>query len=208
MHHPVEPSWPHQCRIQHARSITTSQHHHPRVILKPIHLRQKLINRRYGVIPPAYRRISRLPNRIKLINEQNAGGVFPRPAEHVPHTRRAHAHKHVGELRARLGVKRHPGLVGNRLGEERFARPGGAHQEDAVGGFGPELLESLGWFQEVHQLLDFLLDVVNARDVVKGDLRLPPLHLDQLDPAKELVTLLLTAELEGQAEDHEGNVEG
>ena len=64
-----------------------------------------------------------------------------------------------------------PGLVRDRLREQRLAGPGRAVQEDALRDRGAELLEALRVGEEVDDLAQLVLGLVDAGDVGPADAR-------------------------------------
>src|SRR5262249_59505037 len=70
----------------------------------------------------------------------------------------------------REGAEGRAALARERLGEEGLAGPGGPDQEDALRDLPAELLELLGIPQELDDLSELLLGLVDAGDVLKGDL--------------------------------------
>ena len=108
-------------------------------------------------------------DRIDLIDEHDAGRVLLGLLEHVAHARGADADEHLDEIGARDGEERHVGLAGDRSGEQGLAGAGRADQQHALGDAAADLLELLRVPQELDDLLQLLLGLVDAGDVVEGD---------------------------------------
>ena len=71
--------------------------------------------------------------------------------------------------------------MGDRLGEQRLARPGGSVEEDALRDLGAEVTEALGVAKIVDDLAQLLLGLVGAGDVRPADRgRVLGLDLDRL----------------------------
>src|SRR6185436_1808838 len=79
---------------------------------------------------------------------------------------------HLDELRGTQAEEGDAGLAGDRPGQKSLPRAGGADQQHALrhGPAAPLVLR--GALQEVDDLDELVLGVVDARDVVEGDLRL------------------------------------
>ena len=97
------------------------------------------------------------------------GACFLRLLEHVAHPRRADADEHLDEIRAGDREERHVGLAGDRAGEQGLAGAGRADQQHALGDPAADLLELLRVLEELDDLLELLLGLVDAGDVVEGD---------------------------------------
>ena len=84
-------------------------------------------------------------------------------------TRRgADADEHLDEVRAGDGEERHVGLAGDGAREQRLAGAGRPDQQRAARDAPAELLEFLRVAQELDDLLEILLGLVDAGDVVEG----------------------------------------
>ena len=64
---------------------------------------------------------SLLAQPIKLINEEDAGGIVTCPLEHVPHPGRSNAHKHLHELSPCCCEERHPSFTSYGLCQQGLA---------------------------------------------------------------------------------------
>ena len=89
--------------------------------------------------------------------------------DRVAHLRRAHADEHLDKFTARDGEERHTGLARDGARQQRFARARRAYQQHALGHFCTDLLVLFGVVQEVDDLLQALLGLVLARDIVEFD---------------------------------------
>ena len=90
--------------------------------------------------------------------------------EHVAHAAGADADEHLDEVRARDGEERHARLARDRAGEQRLAGAGRADQQRALGNLAAEPRELGRVLQELDDLLQLLARLVDAGDVVEGDL--------------------------------------
>ena len=83
--------------------------------------------------------------------------------------RRADADEHLDEVGAGDGEERHVGLAGDGAGEQRLAGAGRADEQHAARDAPAEPLELLRVAQELDDLLQVLLGLVDAGDVLEGD---------------------------------------
>jgi hypothetical protein len=94
-------------------------------------------------------------------------GALPRACSN--RSRRADANEHLHELGAGDGEEGHLRLARHRLGEQRLARAGRAHQQHALGHPPAQAAVALGLPQEVHDLAQLVLGLVHAGDVLERD---------------------------------------
>ncbi len=87
--------------------------------------------------------------------------------------RRADADEHLDEVRAGDGEERHIRLAGDGAREQRLAGAGRTDQQHAARDAPAELLEFLRVAQELDDLLEILLRLVDAGDVVEGHAAVP-----------------------------------
>ncbi len=113
---------------------------------------------------------------IDLVDEDDAGRVLLGLLEHVAHAARADADEHLDEVRARNGEERHIGLARDRARQQRLAGAGRPDQQHAARDAPAEPLEFSGIAQEFDDLLEILLGLVDAGDVLEGD---APMRLGQ-----------------------------
>ena len=116
------------------------------------------------------------PDRVDLVDEDDAGRVLLRLLEHVTHPARADADEHFDEVGARNGEERHIGFARHRARGQGLAGAWRADQQHAARNPPAELLEFLRVTQEFDNLLQVLLGLVDAGDVLE---RHPPLRLGQ-----------------------------
>ena len=97
------------------------------------------------------------------------GAFFLRLLEQVAHAAGADADEHLDEVGAGDREERHVRLAGDGAGEQRLAGAGRADQQHALRDAAAEALELLRIVQELDDLLQLLLGLVDAGDVVEGD---------------------------------------
>src|SRR5690606_36774055 len=146
------------------------------VRVEPVHLDEQLVQRVLtlvvaaddGAAPAA------AADGVDLVDEDDAGGLLLRLPEEVAHAGGADADEHLDEVGAGEGEERDAGLAGDGLREERLPRARGADEQHALGQLAAELGEPLRVLEEVDDLLDLLLRLVEAGDVLERELL--PVH--------------------------------
>jgi hypothetical protein len=108
-------------------------------------------------------------DRVDLIEEDDAGGVVLGLLEEVADAAGADADEHLDEVRAGDREEGDVGLAGDGLGQEGLAAAGLADEQDAAGDAPAEAGEALGVLEELDDLGDFFLGLLDAGDVVEGD---------------------------------------
>ena len=97
-------------------------------------------------------------------------GAFFLACSNMSRTRlRADADEHLDEVGARDGEERHVGLAGDGARDQRLAGAGRADEQHAARNAPAEPLELLRIAQELDDLLEVLLGLVDAGDVLEGD---------------------------------------
>mmetsp|Transcript_34585 Transcript_34585/g.75599 ORF Transcript_34585/g.75599 Transcript_34585/m.75599 type:complete len:792 (-) Transcript_34585:480-2855(-) len=162
--------------VQHRRAVGGRQHHDARVVLKAVHLRQHLVDGVGGLLPAHHAAAgaqgARRPERVELVDEDDAGRRLARHGEEVAHARRPHAHKHLHELRPRAREEGHLRLARDRLRQQRLARAGGAHQERPLRHLAAQVLVLPRVLQEAHELHHLRLRLVAPGHVLEHHLGL------------------------------------
>ncbi len=116
------------------------------------------------------------PDCVDLVDEDDAGRVLLGLLEHVAHAARADADEHFDEVGAGNGEEGHIGFAGDGARQQGLAGAGRSDQQHAARNAPAEPLESLRIAQEFDDLLQILLGLVDARDILKGD---PAMRLGQ-----------------------------
>src|SRR5258706_494937 len=109
---------------------------------------------------------------VELVDEDDRRGGLARLLEEVADARGPHADDHLDEFRRAQAEEGHAGLARDRPGEQRLPRAGRADEQHAFGYGAAKPLVLRGVLQEVDDLDELVLGVVDAGDVVEGDLRL------------------------------------
>ena len=106
-------------------------------------------------------------DRVDFVDEDDAGRVLLGLLEHVAHAAGADADEHLDEVGARDGEERHVRFARDGAREQRLAGAGRADQQHAARNAPAELLELAGVAQELDDLLQVLLRLVDAGDVLE-----------------------------------------
>ena len=142
----------------------------PFIGLEPVHLDQQLVERLLAlVIAAAEPGAAMAADRVDLVDEDDAGRVLLALLEHVAHPAGADADEHLDEVGARDREERHVGLAGDGAREQGLAGARRADQQHALRDLAAEALEFLRVLQVLDDLLELLLGLVDAGDVLEGD---------------------------------------
>ena len=106
-------------------------------------------------------------DRVDFVDEDDAGRVLLRLLEHVAHAACADADEHFDEVGARNGEEGHIGFARDRARGQGLAGAWRADQQHAARDAPAELLELLRVAQELDNLLQVLLGLVDAGDVLE-----------------------------------------
>ena len=165
----VKTTWAKQRRIQRFRTVGRRQDDDALAAVKPIHFCKQLIQRLLTfIIAAESSAVTLLSDRIDLIDEDDARSLLTRLLEQVTHLGRASADKHLDELTAADGEKRHTGFSGHRLGQQRLARSRRTDQQSALRHLRADLLISFRMIQEVHDLLQRFLRLILTSHILEG----------------------------------------
>ena len=166
----VEAARTQQRRIEHVGTVGGGDDDHALVGLEAVHLDQQLVEGLLAlVVAAAEAGAAMAADRVDLVDEDDAGGVLLRLLEHVAHAGGADADEHLDEVRARDGEERHVGLARDGSRRQGLTGAGRADEQHAARNAAAEALEFLRIAQELHDLLQVLLGLVDAGDVVEGD---------------------------------------
>jgi hypothetical protein len=112
-------------------------------------------------------------DRVDLVDEDDAGRVLLRLLEHVAHARGTDADEHLDEVGAGDREERHIRLAGDGAGEQRLAGAGWADEQRAARNSASETLELLRITQKLYDLLQVVLGLVHAGDILKRHAAVP-----------------------------------
>ena len=140
-------------------------------VVKAVQLHQELVQRLLAlVVPPAEPRTPVTPDGVDFVDKNDAGLIFLGLLEEVAHARRPHADEHLHKVRAADAEERHIRLTRRRTGQKGLARAGRAQKQNTARDLGTQPGELRGVLQEMDDLLQFLLGLVAARNIVERHL--------------------------------------
>ena len=169
-HAAVEAAGAQQRRVEHVGPVGGGDQDDAVVALEAVHLDEQLVQRLLAlVVAAAEAGAAVAPDRIDLVDEDDAGRVLLALHEQVAHARGAHAHEHLDEVRARDREEGHARLAGDRARQQRLAGAGRADQQHALRDAAAEPRELLRLAQEGDDLFQLELRLFDAGDVVEGD---------------------------------------
>src|SRR6202041_811768 len=95
------------------------------VRLEAVHLDEQLVQRLLALVVTAAQTCAAVtPDRVDLVDEDDAGRVLLALLEQIAHAARADADEHLDEVRSRDAEERNAGLACDGASQERLARPG------------------------------------------------------------------------------------
>ena len=166
----VEAARTQQRRVEHVGTVGGGDQDDALVRLEAVHLDEQLVQRLLAlVVAAAEAGAAMAADGVDLVDEDDAGRVLLGLLEHVAHAAGADADEHLDEVGAGDGEERHVGLAGDGAREQRLAGAGRADQQHAARDAAAEPLELLRVAQELDDLLQVLLGLVDAGDVLEGD---------------------------------------
>jgi hypothetical protein len=169
----VEAAGPQQRRIEHVGPVGGRDEDDALVRLEAVHLDEQLVERLLAlVVPAAEPGAAMAADGVDLVDEDDAGRVLLALLEQVAHARGADADEHLDEVGAADREERHVGLAGHGAGQQGLAGARRAHQQHALRDAAAQLLELLRLLQELDDLLELVLRLVHAGDVLERDLLL------------------------------------
>ena len=139
--------------------------------LEAVHLDEELVEGLLAlVVTPTHPGATMATDGVDLVDEDDAGRVLLPLLEQVADARGADADEHLDEIRAGDAEERDARLAGDGAREERLARARRTHEQDALGNAATETLKLLWVLQERDDLFAIVLGLVDASDVLEGDL--------------------------------------
>ena len=130
----VEAARPEERRIEHVGPVGGGDEDDAIVALEAVHLDEQLIQ---GLLPlvvaAAEPRAAMAPDRVDLVDEDDAGRVGLALLEEVANPAGADPDEHLHEIRAGHREERPPRLTGHRLGEQRLAGARRSDEQRALG---------------------------------------------------------------------------
>ena len=168
-HLAVEAPGAQQRRIQHVGPVGGGNDDDALAAGKPVHLHQELVQRLLSlVVTAAHAGAAVATDGVDLVDEDDARRLLLGLLEHVAHSRCAHAHEHLDEIRSGDGKEGSFGLAGDRARQQRLAGAGRAHHEHALGDLAAQPLKPGRVLQELDDLGNLLLGFLDACDVLES----------------------------------------
>ncbi len=169
-HLAVEAARTQQRRIEHVGTVGGGDQDDAFVRLEAVHLDQQLVQRLLAlVVAAAEAGAAMAADRVDFVDEDDAGRVLLGLLEHVAHAAGADADEHFDEVGTGDREERHVGFAGDGARDQRLAGAGRADQQHAARNASAEPLEFRRIAQEFDDLLQVLLGLVDAGDVLEGD---------------------------------------
>ena len=169
----VEPSRPHDGRIQYVHPVGGRHHYDALICLKSVHLHQHLVK---GLLPlvmgTSKARASASCHRVYLIYEYDAWSVFLGLGEHIPDSGCSDSDKHLYKVRSGNAVERHLGLSRYRLGKQSLSGSRRAYQYNALGDTGSHLVKGPRILKELYDLLYLILFLHHSGHVRQRDIHI------------------------------------
>ena len=166
----VEAAGAEQRRVEVLEPVRRAHHDDLVARAEAVELDEQLVQR---LVLLAVERVAaaRAADRVELVDEDDRRRVLARLLEELADAGGAEAGEHLDERRGALRVEARARLARDRLRGERLAGAGRAVEEDPLRHARAEALEALRVAQEVDDLLQLLLRLVEAGDLVPGDRR-------------------------------------
>ena len=165
---PIETARTQQRGVKHVRTVRGGDEDDPLVRLEPVHLDEKLVQRLLALVIAATETSAAMPaDRVDFVDEDDARRILFGLLEHVPDAARADPHEHFYEVRPGDREERHARLAGDGSCQKRFACAGRADEQDATGNAASEPLEFLRIAEKLHDLLQILLCLIDAGDILE-----------------------------------------
>ena len=169
-HLAVEAAGAQQCRVENVGPVGRGDEDDAFIRLEAVHFHQQLIERLLAlVVAAAETGAAMAADRVDFVDEDDAGRVLLRLFEHVAHAARADADEHFDEVGAGNREERHIRFAGDGAREQGLAGAGRADQQHAARNAPAEALEFSRIAQKFDDLLQILLGLVDAGNVLESD---------------------------------------
>ena len=106
---------------------------------------------------------------VDLIDENNAGRALFGLFKQIADTGSTHTDEHLYKVGAGDGEERHTGLARDGFGQQGLTGSRRAHEQNSLGNTGAQRIELAGVLQELDDLLQFLLFLIGAGHIIKGN---------------------------------------
>jgi len=154
--------------IEHVGTVGRSDQDHALVGFKAVHLHQQLVECLLAlVIASAEPGAAMASDRVDFVDKDDAGCILLGLLEHVAHAACADADEHFDEIGARDREEGNIRFACNGTRKQRLTGARRADQQHALGDAPAETLEFLRVTQKFDDLLQLVLGLVDARDVLE-----------------------------------------
>ncbi|CAM3908256.1 hypothetical protein STAL104432_30540 [Streptomyces albus] len=169
---PVEAAGTQQGGVQDVGPVGGGDQDDAALDVEAVHLDQQLVERLLAlVVTAAHAGAAVTADGVDLVDEDDGRRVGLGLLEQVADAGGAHTDEHLDEVGAGDRVERHPGLAGDRAGQQRLTGAGRAVEQHTLGDLGADGLELCGLLEELLDLLEFLDGLVGAGHVGERRLR-------------------------------------
>ena len=167
-HLTVETTGAKERRVEHVRAVRCRDDDHTVLRVEAVHLHEQRIQRLFTLIVTTAHAVSAMAtDSVNFINENQAGRALLSLLKHIAHAARADAHKHLHEIRTTDREKRHIRFTSDRSCEQRLACAGRADHQDTLRNVTAEFLKTFRVFEELNNLLHFLLRLLHTGHVLE-----------------------------------------
>ena len=168
-HDAVESAGPQQRGVERLRPVGCRHDDHAAVRVKTVHFHQQLIQRLLALIVAAGDVAGpRLPQRIQLVDEDDARRLSLGPVKQVAHPGCANADKHLHEIGAAHAEERHRRLACHCPGQQRLAGSRRADKQDPFGNMAAENLVFLRSLKKIDDFTQLGYCLVNTRHILES----------------------------------------
>ena len=158
-----------QGRVKAVGTVGSSKNDDTLVVIEAVHLGQQLVERLFAlVVATKATAIALLTDGIDLVDKHDARGLFLGLLKQIANLSGAAANEHLNKLRTRNTKERHARLAGHSLGKQGFTGTRRTDKESTARQLGADFLVALRLLQKVDDLLERLLSLFLAGDVLKG----------------------------------------
>mmetsp|Transcript_34583 Transcript_34583/g.75590 ORF Transcript_34583/g.75590 Transcript_34583/m.75590 type:complete len:726 (-) Transcript_34583:480-2657(-) len=169
-HRAVEAARAHERLVEALVEVGGGDDDDALVGLEAVQLHQNLVQRHAHV--HLVLRVAAPADGVDLVDEDDGGALLAGLREEVAHAGGPHPHEHLHEVAPADGQEGHPRLARRRLGQQRLARAGGAHQERPLRHLAAQVLVLPRVLQEAHELHHLRLRLVAPGHVLEHHLGL------------------------------------
>ncbi len=170
-HAAVETAGAQQRRVEYVRPVGSGDEDNAFVRFEAVHLDEQLVQGLLTfIVTTAQTGATMAADGVDFIDEDDAGGILLALFEEVADTACADADEHLDEVRTGNAEEGNVGFAGDRAGEQGLAGARRSDEQHALGDASAELLEFLGFAQELDDLAQLFLGLIHPGDVFERHL--------------------------------------